>query len=294
MNVFSTHRCVLGEGPVWHPERQSLFWVDIHEYCVFEKAWNSDSTTYDNCWVFPYKPSALFCSSLNPAVVYVLTSAGLMSLDTDSGTARKEISLNLPKNFRTNDAGVSPDGCLWFGTMEEKPTLSNGSIFKITPSGIIYKVLEGIGIPNTFCWNPENNKFYLSDSLQQQMRSYEYCDGNLSKHGILFIDLSTEDATPDGGAMDQEGNLWNAQWDGSRVVCYRPDGSLKQVVVLDALRPTSCCFGGPENKHLFITTASEGLTDAQINKYPHSGYVVCIEIADSLGLIPPCFDLLKE
>ena len=29
MNVFDTTNCILGEGPLWHPERQSLFWFDI-------------------------------------------------------------------------------------------------------------------------------------------------------------------------------------------------------------------------------------------------------------------------
>ena len=27
--VFDNRPCELGEGPLWHPERQQLFWFDI-------------------------------------------------------------------------------------------------------------------------------------------------------------------------------------------------------------------------------------------------------------------------
>ncbi|MEM6897030.1 MAG: SMP-30/gluconolactonase/LRE family protein, partial [Pseudomonadota bacterium] len=27
--IFDTHNCILGEGPLWHPERGELFWFDI-------------------------------------------------------------------------------------------------------------------------------------------------------------------------------------------------------------------------------------------------------------------------
>ncbi|MEO1705879.1 MAG: SMP-30/gluconolactonase/LRE family protein, partial [Pseudomonadota bacterium] len=28
-DIYDPHRCLLGEGPLWHPERQELFWFDI-------------------------------------------------------------------------------------------------------------------------------------------------------------------------------------------------------------------------------------------------------------------------
>ena len=28
-SVFDARRCVLGEGPLWHPVREQLFWFDI-------------------------------------------------------------------------------------------------------------------------------------------------------------------------------------------------------------------------------------------------------------------------
>jgi sugar lactone lactonase YvrE len=80
--------------------------------------------------------------------------------------------------------------------------------------------------------------------------------------------------------MDQNGNLWVCQWDGSRVVCYSTNANAKEekVLKLPVLRPTSCCFGGPEYRHLFITTATEGLSEKELMRYPHSGSVLIVEL----------------
>ena len=58
--------------------------------------------------------------------------------------------------------------------------------------------------------------------------------------------------------MDANGCLWNAQWGGSRVVQYAPDGSVKEIIGLPTSQPTSCAFVG---SHLLVTTASIGLEE---------------------------------
>lgn len=51
--VFDHRPCVLGEGPLWHPERQQLFWFDILGARLF-----SQQEGQTLAWDFPEMVSA--------------------------------------------------------------------------------------------------------------------------------------------------------------------------------------------------------------------------------------------
>ena len=73
------------------------------------------------------------------------------------------------------------------------------------------------------------------------------------------------------------GNLWIAQWGGSRVVAYRPqDGSIVAEVHLPAAHVSSCTFGGPELKDLYITTAKEHLSEEERKAQPNAGDIFLV------------------
>jgi sugar lactone lactonase YvrE len=104
-----------------------------------------------------------------------------------------------------------------------------------------------------------------------------------------FAGTMGQAATPDGSAIDSEGFLWNAQWDGWRVVRYAPDGRLDRVIDLPVQRPTSCTFGGPGGATLFITSARDDLTDAQLSAQPLAGGVFAV-VSDVAGAAPLYFE----
>ena len=60
---------------------------------------------------------------------------------------------------------------------------------------------------------------------------------------------------PDGSTTDIEGNLWNAEWNGSRIVKYDSKSNILEEIIVPLKRPTSCTFGGPNMDLLFITSA---------------------------------------
>jgi sugar lactone lactonase YvrE len=91
---------------------------------------------------------------------------------------------------------------------------------------------------------------------------------------------------PDGLTLDEEGGMWVAWWGGGVVKRYDPDGSLLLSVPLPAQRPTSCAFGGPDRRTLFVTTARAGLDDAAQVRQPDSGRVFTIDGLGVRGL--PC------
>jgi sugar lactone lactonase YvrE len=82
---------------------------------------------------------------------------------------------------------------------------------------------------------------------------------------------------PDGLTVDEQGFVWSAQPVYGRIVRYDPDGGIDRIISLPVSRGTSCTFGGPDHRTLFITSATETLTEAQIAEEPLAGSVfACI------------------
>ena len=57
-----------------------------------------------------------------------------------------------------------------------------------------------------------------------------------------------------------EGSIWLALWGGGAVHRYSPDGDLIEVVTVPATQVTSCVFGGPDLRDLYVTSAATGLS----------------------------------
>ena len=100
---------------------------------------------------------------------------------------------------------------------------------------------------------------------------YDAATGGLSGQRTAFA-IPPGTGHPDGCCIDAEGNVWVAQWGGSRVVAYRPtDGSILAEVRLPAAHVSSVTFGGPGLRDLYITTAKEHLSPAEREAQPHAG-----------------------
>jgi sugar lactone lactonase YvrE len=78
-------------------------------------------------------------------------------------------------------------------------------------------------------------------------------------------------------AIDIEGGLWIALWGGGAVNHYDPSGRLVESIVVPGVsQVSSCAFGGPNNKTLFITTSRQGLSADQ---EPDAGALFAFEVS---------------
>ncbi len=281
IDIFSRGEDALGEAPVWHPVRGSLFWLDIINQKLYEKHFDSSCEVYDRFWHLPEVVSYFIFDGKNADTLWMVSDKSFGHFSLSTGIYHAKFNLGIAASFRSNDGGISPDGALWFGTMEKEPSGLHGSIYRISPNGEMTQIMQNIGIPNTFCWSKNGATFFLSDSLQQKMFAYDFkINSGLSiKSGRTFVDLTGDNSTPDGGAIDIRGNIWNSQWDGFQIVCYNPRGVEIGAIKLPVARPTSCCFGGPNNKYLFITTAKEGLSKEKLVEYSQSGSVFVVKLS---------------
>lgn len=271
MTIFSKQSCILGEGPLWSSYYNQFFWLDIVENKIYAKSMFSGQDKFDKVWRFDFIPTALIDNPVNVKTIWIVADSGLFLFEPKTGNIENKIPFDLGENFRTNDAGVDRDGNLWVGVMEKQPSGLNGYVLKVSENGVVSQALKGVGIPNTLCWSNELGAMLISDSYQQKTFSVSLLSNvsTINDHPVIF-DLSDTDGTPDGGAIDEEGNLWNANWGIHRVICH--DLSMvRRQIDLNALQITSVCFGGESRDKLLITSATEGLSENQKRLYSDSG-----------------------
>ena len=275
----------LGEGPIWNRNRQSWCWLDILNSTLYELPFGESTPVSHQLPIMVSAMATIETNGLLLASEGSIATYNLVSKELD-----EVIKLDLPSDMRTNDGGMGFDGRFWFSTMQKSPSEAKGSIYSVSPNFSVKKHIDGIVIPNTMVWNKKMSGLMLSDSFHQRTYLYPYEDDQFKSEELSnpFIDLKQTSSTPDGGALDCNGNMWVALWGGHKVICVDPLGKITDEIDLPVPQPSSCCFGGENHRHLFITSAKEGLTKAELDQYPLSGSVFIVEL-DVEGIAIPGF-----
>jgi sugar lactone lactonase YvrE len=139
-------------------------------------------------------------------------------------------------------------------------------------------MLDGFSIPNGLAWSPDGRIMYFADTLAGAIDAFDYdlTDG-ITSNRRAFARTAGQPGGPDGATVDADGFLWSAQYDGGCVTRYTPDGRVNRRVALPVQRPTSCAFGGPRLDTLFVTTASQELSAAELAAQPLAGRVLALD-----------------
>jgi len=269
----------LGECPLWHPNEHRLYWTDILTGTLYRA--DPSEETYDKMF-FDFQIGAFGFRKEGGLVL--ATNKGFYGLNLDT----KELKLLwiTPlkyKGERLNDGKVDPAGRFWAGTMD--PQNKRGALFRLDPDETKHIMLTGIGISNGLDWSPDRTTMYYTDSLQYTIYKFVYhLQTGAITNQLPFIQLPKDEReiVPDGLCVDQEGNIWSAQWNGWQIVKYDPKGTPTAIVKVPAQRVTSCCFGGKDLDTLFITTSRADLTKEELAEQPYAGDVFYCKV-DSQG-----------
>lgn len=253
----------LGEGPCWSAREGRLYWFDI-KGCALN--WVSPDSGEAGRHDLGLRASAAAACAIGGLLV--ATERGLAHWDSDRAALRILQPMALEPGFRTNDGKIDPHGDFWWSTMDDDGGRRPGRLYRTRRSGETEPVIDGVNIANTVTFTADGRKLLLADSQAQTIFAYDTVD--LSRRTV-FAHTRGETATPDGGALDAEGFLWNAQWGGARLVRYAPDGRIDRIVPMPVEQPTSCAFGGPDLQTLFVTSAWDGLSDVDRRAQPLAG-----------------------
>lgn len=269
MQVAADVRNTLGEGIVWCDRAQALYWTDILR-CVLYRL--HPASGHLEQWSMPERlASFALCETDGWLLLALASRLAFFRLADGRIETLHEVEPDLPT--RCNDGACDRQGRFVFGTLHE-PAQGNkqaiGSFWRLDQQLRLERLeLPRAAISNSIAFSPDGGTMYFCDSPSRQIHSCDY--GDRPGTPRLFADLGDVAGEPDGSCVDAAGNLWNAQWGLSRVVCYEPDGAVRRVLPLPTSQPTRPAFGGAQLDHLYVTSARDGLSDAALADDPHAG-----------------------
>lgn len=254
-------RALLGEGPLWSPRQDAVYFVDIRGSRILrhglsdcsQAVWDLDDAA---CWLVESADGDGFIAGLRSRRVVRLR----LRLEPGQATVAEEIARiepDMPGN-RLNDGKADRQGRLWVGSMDDAEEAPAGSFYRIDGDGSVTRVDQSYTVANGPALSPDGRTIYHTDSAARTVYAFDIgADGGLSGKRV-HIRFTEADGYPDGMTCDAEGGLWIAHWDGARVSRFRPDGTLDRAIALPVSRVTSCVFAGPDLDRMFITTAAHG------------------------------------
>ncbi len=273
---------VLGEGPMWDSAEGVLYWVDIKGRTL--NRYRPDDESRKTLTM----PGEIGCVALREGggMVGALRS-GLCFIDPVSGEV--EIFATPEENLadnRFNDGKCDRSGRWWVGSMDDNIKNASGSLYRVSPSLKVERVLSGFVVTNGIGWSPDNKTMYFTDSENRTILAFDFdiSTGHVDNRRT-FVQLADGAGLPDGLTVDAEGGVWSAHWDGWKISRYDPDGSVERVIEMPVPRPTSCIFGGTGLDLLYVSSASGG-ADCEA---PLSGGLFEIRGTGITGLDEPRF-----
>ncbi|MCX7089935.1 MAG: SMP-30/gluconolactonase/LRE family protein [Legionellales bacterium] len=280
--------CILGEGPVWHPQENRLYWVDIVAKTLHSldpknnhhHAWKMPA---DICCVAPNKQGGLIAALkqgialLNPVSNHIHYLA--------------ELPKELSDVCMFNDGHCDYQGRFWIGCKDLSESKSIAPIFQFTArQQLIQQQTDCFIVANALVTSLDSRYFYIADSPKRVIYRYDFDpDAGKIYNPRVFVKVPEEAGYPDGMTIDSQGYLWGCHFNGWRVTRYDPDGQVDRVIPMPISAPTSCCLGGPDLKKLFITSAKRDVTESELKHQPLAGCVFAIDV-DVPGVHEPFFN----
>ena len=244
--------CKTGEGPLWHPDDNAVYWFDIPMGRLFR---------YD-------------CAKGRAELIHTGEVIGAATLEVDgnllllgAGCAIDRFDLQtrtrtrligpIADESRFNDAIVDRGGRIYSGSMVRGDwnTGEPGRLYRIDPDGTRTVIDEGFRCPNGFAFTPDGSELTFTNTTEGQLLRYRHDPdtGALTDRRVVWAD---PDQTPDGIAADTTGHLWSARWGGHAVICHDwQTGEPIDRIAVPAEAVTSLCFAGPDLDEIYVTSA---------------------------------------
>ncbi len=269
---------LLGEGVQWNPHDQSVWWTDIQSSLLYAY---HPATKRLTRWPAPER-IACFAFAKTDSRLLVAFASGIAWWDPAGGECEWIVRPEKDKpGNRLNDGRVDRQGRFWVGSMAEQRQGGDqqASLYCLDTHLHLSRHLTGLSISNALCWSPDASRLYHADSLRFAITEYAFdpLSGSLG-NGRVFARLPAG-IEPDGACVDAEGCVWNAQWGGAAVVRYSPRGEPVARLELPFSQPTCVAFGGPDLRWLLVTSARQGLSDAQLAAQPRAGNLLIFDTA---------------
>lgn len=263
-----------GEGIFWNPADGLAWWTDIEGRAL----WSYDPSTSQSashnmservCCFAPREAGGLIAAYADRVVLF--------DPETKSETLVTRFEPENPET-RLNDGRTDRQGRLIVGGMNEVSGAPDSSVICIDRDLSVRTLIDNVSCANSTCFSPDGATMYFADTPDREIVAFDYDTNTGSVSGRrVHASFKAEPGLPDGSCVDAEGGVWNAEWEGHRVVRVGPDGTIDRVINVPVWKPTCCAFGGPNLDTLFITTSRLMSDEAALQKEPVSGGLFAVK-----------------
>jgi D-xylono/L-arabinono-1,4-lactonase len=254
VEIAADTRDLCGENPIWDEKTNRIYWTDqgglrlhsfepyVSEYVLVRSGLEINGFRFNQSggFIITNNSGVWLWDGLNePAILASKADGKLCSL---------------------NDCVADPEGRLFAGSVFYQPNrpYDLGNLFRVNTDGTVRVVDEGIHLSNGLAFSVDFQTLYFTDSAARKIYAYDYdrLSGEIKNRRVLVQVPSTE-GVPDGLVVDADNFLWSAQWYGSQIVRYDPDGTVERRISIPAKQVSCLCFGGRELDELYVTTAGQ-------------------------------------
>jgi sugar lactone lactonase YvrE len=285
---------LLGECPIWDDRRNGLWWLDL-KACEIRflpasllsvNVDISEELLLPTTWKAPGRVGSI---ALCTDGTLLLAGSALWKFDPFAEGEAQFVPLSpMPSDElatnRFNDGRVDRTGRFVVGTMDNEEKTRTGTQYRIDSMSTVAtpQVLWGnVGIPNASCFSPDGRYGYWADSWKPVLHRYETASPTDTREDFGVVEGP---GGPDGACVDAQGHIWLCVWGGSKIIRYRPDGTIERIIPLPVERATCATFGGEDYGTLFVTTARNGFTEEETAAQPLAGSVLAIDTDELWGI----------
>ncbi len=264
------------ESPRWHSGK--LWFIDIHDKRIKTVDLTGSVATELE---LPFIPNAF---GLTPDGAIVVGDAFQRRIHRSAGTSLQQVAdISSFTTFCLSDGIVDDKGRLYVGDIgynfvdpSAKP-VETCVIVLVTPDGRASVVADKLFFPNGMVITPDGKSLIVGETIGHRLTAFDIqADGSLSSRRV-WAQLPPS-VGPDGICLDAEGAVWCANPEGAdSVVRVREGGEITHRIRVDT-HAYAVMLGGPERRHLFISTSASH-DPAEIQRNPSASFqVVEVEV----------------
>ncbi|TFY98003.1 SMP-30/gluconolactonase/LRE family protein [Ramlibacter rhizophilus] len=278
-----------GESPFWHPDEQRLYWIDNEANELWRVAPGQESA---QCWPMPSAPGCI-APARSGGLVIALRDGIYRARQWQGPLALLAPAQHDTATTRFNDGKADGQGRFWAGTIYEPRDAPGAALYCLdarSGAPTLVRKLDGVTNANGLAFAPDARTLYWADTSRHLIRAWDFepqaagLGGERSFHAFSPKPAGWQPGQPgyggrpDGAAIDVHGNYWCALYEGGRLLQLSPQGEVLRDLRLPVRCPTMPCFGGPDLRTLYVTTASQGRPADELQGLPLSGHVIWAQV----------------
>ena len=226
---------ILGEGPLWNPREQALYWCDIRKPAIQRL---DPATSEIRVWEMPEEIGS-FVFRETGGIIAAL-KIGYHSFDPETGTLNRIVDPEPEQpETRMNDGKCDRRGRYWCGSMDMAIEQPLGALYQLDPDLTCHRMADGITVTNGIAFSPDDKVMYYADSRADMVYAHDFdIDSGEIRNRRVFISTHDLPGRVDGATVDAEGYYWCAHTvTGRSPATILRDGWIGPFVCRSAIRP---------------------------------------------------------